>query len=767
MITRTQILIKGIVQGVGFRPFVFGLARENALRGQVLNNNAGVLVDVEGDTDVIDRFIEGIKTSAPPLSLIESLTRLDNLDAQNYADFLIVPSLAGGVRSLPISADIATCADCLREMWTPANRRYRYPFINCTNCGPRFTIIESVPYDRAKTTMREFEMCAACRAEYEDPANRRFHAEPTACADCGPRVYLTPDPASGEFDRREVIENTRELLREGKIVAIKGLGGYHLACDALNAKAVETLRRRKYREDKPFALMAESVETVRRYCLVSDAEAELLSSPARPIVLLDKKPEASIPTVVAPNINTLGFMLPYTPLHHLLLEGLDGPLVMTSGNVSDEPIAYLDSEAAERLKNIADYYLLHDREIHIRTDDSIMRVARSAIPNPKSQIVLRRSRGLAPAPVKTAFKSGRQILACGAELKNTFCITRETHAFVSHHIGDLKNLETLRSFEAGIEHFKRLFDLAPEVIAYDLHPEYLSTKYALAREDIETKIGVQHHHAHIASCLADNGADGEVIGVAMDGLGFGSDGKMWGGEFFVADLREAERVAHLDYIPLPGGARAIREPWRLAAVYLQRVYGDDFLNLDLPFVREMEGRGWETLRQMIRTNTNCPETSSMGRLFDAVAALTGLRNSVNYEGQAAIELEAAAFRGSTKSYEFEIDGNIIKAEKVIRGAVDDLLDGRPEGEVSAAFHLGVVDLIANIALRVRDERNLSRVALSGGVFQNMFLLERAVERLESCGFEVLTHSRVPANDGGISFGQAAVANARLASERSR
>ena len=457
-------------------------------------------------------------------------------------------------------------------------------------------------------------------------------------------------------------------------------------------------------------------------------------------------------------------MLPYTPLHHLLLDGLDRPLVMTSGNTSDEPIAYRDADAAARLGKIADCFLLNDRRIHIRTDDSIVRIARSKITDRRSQIVIRRSRGYAPAPVKTSFTSARQILACGAELKNTFCITRDDDAFISHHIGDLKNLETLRSFETGIEHFKELFDLQPDVIAYDLHPEYLSTKYAWAREDIETKIGVQHHHAHIASCLADNGAEGEVIGVAMDGLGFGMDGKMWGGEFFVADLREAKRIAHLDYIPLPGGARAIREPWRLAAVYLQRAFGDDFLNLDLPFVNKLDRAKWNTLRSMVAANTNCPETSSMGRLFDAVSALLGLRSSVNYEGQAAIELEAIADSGATKSYEFEIEGNIIKSEKVIRAAVEDLLNGRAQAEVSAAFHLGVVDLIGRVALGVRDERNLNRVALSGGVFQNMFLLERVRDALESRGFEVLTHSRVPANDGGISFGQAAVANARLVSE---
>jgi hydrogenase maturation protein HypF len=763
--TRVQILVRGIVQGVGFRPYVFSLARRRTLAGRVFNNTTGVLIDVEGDASAIEGFINELKLNPPPLSLIDSIERSGNLDPANYSDFLIVESEASGEKFMPISADISTCEDCLRELFDSENRRYRYPFINCTACGPRFTIIEDIPYDREKTTMRDFEMCDACRAEYENPLERRFHAEPTACAACGPSLSLT-DANRLEilFDSTSVddtISRARLLLSSGKILAIKGIGGFHLACDALDQGAVERLRLRKYREEKPFALMANSVDVIRKYCFVSQSEAALLESERRPIVLLKKRSGANIPEAVAPNVTTLGFMLPYTPLHYLLLENSDRPLVMTSGNISDEPISYDDSDARERLRGIADYFLLHNRRIHMRTDDSVARI------HDGQEMVLRRSRGFAPAPIRTSFKFEREILACGAELKNTFCLTRGAYAFVSHHIGDLENLETLRSFEQGIEHFKRLFHLQPDVVAHDLHPEYLSTKYALSLDDSLTKVGVQHHHAHVASCMADNLLEGEVIGVAMDGLGFGTDGRMWGGEFFVADFVEAERVAHLDYVPMPGGAKAIREPWRMAAVYLHRALGDDFLKLKIPFTENMDARAWATLRRMAMSGTNSPETSSMGRLFDALAGLLNLKHSVNYEGQAAIELEAIADQHCTQSYEFEVmeDGHLIRAEAVIRRAVEDLLEGASTQEVSAKFHLGVARLIAEIARRVRTERHYNRVLLSGGVFQNMFLLEATRRMLKRDGFEVFTHHRVPPNDGGISLGQAAIVTARLAAGR--
>jgi hydrogenase maturation protein HypF len=764
MIMRTQILVRGIVQGVGFRPYIFLLARRRALKGQVSNNAYGVFIELEGEAKAIEQFVGEIELYPPPLSIIESVERQDNLTPVHYEDFRIVESDAKGEKFTPISADIAVCKDCLKEMFDPQNRRYRYPFINCTNCGPRFTIIEDVPYDRAQTTMREFPMCRICRSEYENPADRRFHAEPIACSHCGPRLSLAD--AQGQLlsldiiDGEDEIHRARELLLNGNILAIKGIGGFHLACDALNSEAVENLRHRKYREDKPFAMMASSVDVIRQYCIVSQAEEELLRSLRRPIVLLHRRTDAEIPHQIAPNVRRLGFMLPYAPLHYLLFEDLDRPLVMTSANLSDEPICYEDSEAFTRLPAVADYFLFHNRRIHIRTDDSVTRVVGGR------EMIVRRSRGYAPAPIKTAFQFTREILACGAELKNTFCLARDSYAFVSHHIGDLENLETLRSFTEGIEHYQRLFNLHPEVVAYDYHPEYLSTKYALALEDIETKIAVQHHHAHIASCMADNRIEGEVIGIAMDGLGFGTDNKFWGGEFFVAGFMQAERIAHLDYIPMPGGAKAIREPWRMAAAFLHRTMGDDFLKLDVDFVHNMNYQSWTALRGMMAKGTNSPETSSMGRLFDALASLLGLRNVANYEGQAAIELEAIAGKNISTAYEFGLDekGSIIKAETVIKQVVEDLLVGVSAREVSAKFHNGVAELIVQVARNVREQRHLNRVVLSGGVFQNIFLLERVCRRLQCEAFEVFTHNRVPTNDGGISLGQAVIANARLASK---
>jgi hydrogenase maturation protein HypF len=764
MARRTQILVRGIVQGVGFRPFVFSLARRRALKGQVRNSTAGVLIDVEGEDCSIEQFVRELQSNPPPLSTIDSVVCTSDLTPAHFLDFHIVESISEKDNYTPISADVATCEDCLRELFDPRDRRYLYPFINCTNCGPRFTIVEDIPYDRSRTTMREFRMCVACKAEYENPLDRRFHAEPVACRECGPRLQLT-DSHGCELPlampgTHEVFNRTCHLLANGEIIAIKGIGGFHLACDALNSAAVERLRQRKFREEKPFAIMANSVAEIKRFCLVSQAEEALLLSPQRPIVLLERQVVSAVPPAVAPGVNTLGFMLPYSPLHHLLLNQFERPLVMTSGNISDEPICYENEQALERLKEIADYFLLHDRRIHIRSDDSVARACES------NEMIVRRSRGYAPAPIKTSFRFEREILACGAELKNTFCLARDHHAFISHHIGDLENLETLRSFTEGIEHFKRLFHLRPESVAYDLHPEYLSTKYALSLDAQGPKIGVQHHHAHVASCMADNGIEGEVIGVAMDGLGFGTDGRLWGGEFFVADLCEAERVGHLEYIPMPGGAKAIREPWRMAAIYLQRAVGDSFPALNLPYTINMDRRAWHVLKRMAEQGVNSPDTSSVGRLFDAVSSLVGLRHVTNYEGQAAIELEAIADKSVTQGYAFEIgtDG-VIKAESIIRLIVEELVDGVSPSKVSARLHLGIASLIRSMAQRVREKRQLNRVVLSGGVFQNMFLVRASCRMLRADGFEVFTHRRVPPNDGGISLGQAAIANARLASGR--
>jgi hydrogenase maturation protein HypF len=619
-----------------------------------------------------------------------------------------------------------------------------------------------MPYDRANTTMREFTLCGDCQAEYENPLDRRFHAEPTACATCGPRLSLT-DASGRELESGDdAIGRARGLLLNGEILAVKGVGGFHLACDATNVEAVKRLRRRKYREDKPFAMMAGSIEMIEKHCSVSTFERDLLLSTQRPIALLARKPDSvhsTWPRAVAPGLNSLGFMLPHTPLHYLLLENLDRPLVMTSGNVSDEPICYEDQDALERLGAIADYFLLHNRRIHVRADDSVV------CAHANRETILRRSRGYAPRPLKTSFKFAREILACGAALKNTFCLARDDCAFISHHIGDLENLETFRSFERGIEHFKRLFNLRPEVIAHDLHPEYISTKYALALGDEFVKIGVQHHHAHIVACMADNMIEGEVIGVAMDGLGYGTDGRLWGGEFFVADFARAERVAHLEYTPMPGGTKAIREPWRMAAIHLHQALGAEVFDRNLDFVRRLDRRTWAALRQMAERGMNSPETSSMGRLFDAVASLIGVRDVAHYEGQAAIELEMMADESEEGGYEFEYSGDIIKPSPVICDIVTDLVRRVPAPVIAAKFHNAVASLILEVSRRIRAERGLHRVALSGGAFQNRLLAPRAMRLLEAAGFEVFTHSRVPPNDGGISLGQAVVAGALIKADR--
>ncbi len=566
-----------------------------------------------------------------------------------------------------------------------------------------------------------------------------------------------PPDCSGAAAIRAALQN----VARGRIVAIKGIGGFHLACDATSAAAVSELRSRKYREDKPFALMARDLEMVRHYCYVSREEAELLRSKQRPIVLLRKRPDCPIPDAVAPCLKHLGFMLPYSPIHHLLFEGWDRPLVMTSGNISDEPIAYRNHEAIERLRGIADSFLLHDRDIYIRCDDSVSRIFRGR------EYPIRRARGYVPQPIKLSFEFARQLLACGAELKNTFCLARRDYAFISQHIGDLENLQTLLAFEQGIEHFKKLFAIEPEAVAYDLHPEYLSTKYALERCAADIKIGIQHHHAHVVACMADNGLAGEVIGVAMDGLGYGTDGHFWGSEFLVASASDFERACHLDYVPMPGGVKALEEPWRMAAVYLHRTFGPSFLELDIPFVQGLNQKAWHLLEQMSGRGVNSPLTCGMGRLFDAVSSLLGLRHKANYEGQAAAELEMVADESCADSYRFELDrgGSIIRAEAVIAEIVEDIKAGVAVPTIAAKFHNAVADVIARVAEHLRRERGLERVVLSGGVFQNILLLEAACRRLEGWGFEAYVHHRVPPNDGGISLGQAVVADARIKAGR--
>ncbi len=760
---RTAIRVEGIVQGVGFRPFVYTLATGLDLSGFVGNDADGVFIEVEGRPDAVRNFLLALERDAPPLARIERVTttptNLRNPRTPNGSQsFVIAASGPAGPRRTLVSADTATCADCLRELADPADRRFGYPFINCTNCGPRFTIVRDVPYDRPLTTMAGFAMCERCAAEYRDPADRRFHAQPTCCPACGPRLRLL-DPA-GNVRPGEPLATAAELLSQGQLVAVKGLGGYHLAADAADEKAVAELRARKHREDKPFAVLAADLTAVRRLCEVDEVAAGLLTSPGRPIVLLTRRPGADIAAATAPGNRSLGVMLPYTPLHHLLLQATGRPVVLTSGNCSDEPIVYRDDEALARLGGIVDAFLTHDRAIHIRTDDSVARVFRGR------PMLIRRSRGYVPEPVSVAGGFSRAVLACGAELKNTFCLAKDCYAFVSHHIGDLENAETLRSFTEGIEHFRRLFDIDPQVVAHDLHPEYLSTKYALDLPDVDL-LGVQHHHAHIASCLADNGgadneAGGPVIGVAFDGTGYGPDGTIWGGEFLVADLATFERGGHLAPVPMPGGAAAIRQPWRMAAAYLDAVCAP----ADRLDVMRRNADRWDAVSAMATKGINSPLTSSAGRLFDAVAAVLGVRDTINYEGQAAVELEQLADTTDTTesaAYHAGLEPGhpfCIKGTDLLEAVVEDLAAGTPRPVIAARFHHGVAALIEAGCLLLRERHGLTTVALSGGVFQNRLLLRAAVTRLEARGFRVLVHSRVPCNDGGISLGQAVIAAAQ-------
>jgi len=767
-ILRKQIHVRGIVQGVGFRPFVYHLAQRCQLTGYVLNSSAGVTIEVEGDVAQIDRFVGKLQIEAPPLAHIEEVT-VAVVEPAGDSSFVIRQSVDEPGRLVPISPDVSTCDDCMRDFRTPSNRRYGYPFTNCTNCGPRYTITRHIPYDRPLTTMACFRMCQRCSAEYENPADRRFHAQPNACPDCGPALALvlreelgaaTPQFTPGQ-DSLPAIREVRRLLRQGQIVAIKGLGGFHLACDPFQESAIQLLRERKKRSGKPFALMVPDIASAEKFCLVSDSCRNALLSPRRPIVILQRRPDAPISLALAPGNNTLGVMLPYTPLHYLLFgDTLDAPpefaaLVMTSGNISEEPIVTGNREAAARLGPVADAFLFHNRDIHTRVDDSVVRVFDG------KERVHRRSRGFAPYPVTLNFALA-QILACGPELKNTFCLTKDHHAFLSQHIGDLENYETLVFFRETLERMKDLFRIAPAAVAYDLHPHYLSTKFALGLAGVE-KFGVQHHHAHIASCMAENGITDKVIGVAFDGTGFGTDAKIWGGEFLIADFAGFERRAHFRYVPLAGGDTAVREPWRLALSYLLDTYGAKVDSLDLPLWRRVSSKKIATVRAMIERGINTVQTSACGRLFDAVASIIGIRDDVNFEAQAAIELEAGVLQGVDACYPFEIssaDPWEIDVRRAIESIVKDVLAARPAGWIAAAFHNTIVAIVVEVCRRLRTAEGIARVCLSGGTFQNLYLLDRAVAGLRREGFEVFVHARVPPNDGGISLGQAVIANAR-------
>ena len=719
-IERRRIVVRGVVQGVGFRPFVHRLATRWGLAGFALNDGHGLIVEVEGDPVVLGLFQGELVEEAPPHASVEELAT-SRVPVRGESGFRIEPS-SGEPGGALVPPDIATCEDCLRELWDPADRRHRYPFINCTRCGPRFTILRRPPYDRANTTMAGFEMCEACRAEYEDPDDRRFHAEPIACPDCGPQLSMP-------------LEEAVELLLEGAIVAVKGLGGYHLACDATDERAVARLRALKRREEKPLALMTARPDEIAE---LDAREHELLAGSAAPIVLARRRYRSSLAASVAPGTDWLGVMLPYTPLHHLLCADLDRPLVMTSGNRTDEPIATGDDEARERLGDVADAFLSHDRPIHRRCEDSVVR----------RQLQVRRSRGLTPHAIHLPRSGSAPILATGAELKSTFCVVREERAFLSPHLGDLDSPLAYEAFRSDLELYLEMLAVRPELIAHDLHPDYLSTRWAL-EQDAET-LAVQHHHAHAAACLAEH--DEQIaLALVFDGTGYGPDGTLWGGELLWASLERYERLAHLDPVPLPGGEAAIHEPWRMAASYLEAA------DRPVPFER------WPEVRQSLRVNA--PVSSGMGRLYDAAAALLGVREEVSYEGQAAIELEQLAGDAEADPYPCRLDDGRIIGADLIAAAHDDLDAGRPRDRIAAAFHEGVAAAAAQACAEAADARMpeglLPKVVLSGGSFQNLRLLGSVRRRLGSLGFDVLTHRLVPPNDGGISFGQAAIAARRV------
>jgi hydrogenase maturation protein HypF len=752
--TRRLLRVTGTVQGVGFRPFVFRLAESLDLGGFVLNDSAGVLIDVEGEPDHIAELSRRLLDEAPPLARIATVTSQDAPPSGSTSGFRIVESHDGGTPDAPVSIDSATCPACLAEVDDPTDRRHRYPFTNCTNCGPRYTIVLSVPYDRPATTMAAFTMCDACRAEYDDPRDRRFHAQPNACPTCGPRLIWRDCEGRALSEGNEALDAAIDALTGGRIVAVKGIGGYHLAVDATDEQAVAELRRRKARDDKPFAVMVQDLAAARRVCRLDAVATAALTSPRRPIVLAPRRPESAVVDGVAPGLPEIGVLLPYSPLHHLLLGGTGRPLVMTSGNHSDEPIAHVDDDAVTRLGALADALLTHDRDIHIRCDDSVARAGAGRLQ------ILRRSRGYAPEPLPLPFRATREVLAVGAELKSTISVAKGMIVVPSHHIGDLEHLATHRSFVQALDHVCALYGVTPAVVAHDLHPEYLSTK--LAVELGLPTVGVQHHHAHVAACMVEHGRTAPVLGLAFDGLGYGADGSLWGGELLIADLDGFERVGHLAAVTMPGGAAAIREPWRMAAVWVAHALDRTAVSRALP---GLDATTREAVLDLAERPVS-PVTTSMGRLFDAAAALLGGRRRVSYEAQAAIELEALARtvdRADAPTYEgtvdaIDVDGmTVIEPTSLVRRLVDDRERGVPPAFIAAGFHEAIGRAAAEAGAALASQRGLDCIALTGGVFQNLRLTEVVETTLTGAGFEVLVHQAIPPNDGGISIGQAAVA----------
>lgn len=777
MNSRLKIVVKGIVQGVGFRPFVYSLAKSLNLKGFVLNSSEGVIIEIEGDNS--SAFIERLHKEAPPLSKIMN-TDIINLPYFGYTDFSILKSKDEGSFTL-ISPDVSICADCLKELLDENDRRYLYPFINCTNCGPRYTITKSVPYDRPNTTMSIFKMCNDCNNEYNDPGNRRFHAQPNACHVCGPHVSLVESNQSTLIGQK-AIEKTVDLLKKGNIVAIKGLGGFHLACDATNEDAVNRLRLKKRKSNKPFALMAPDVMTIKQFCEVSPQEESVLISNKRPIVLF-KKIKNSLPEAISPKNPYIGFMLPYTPLHYLLfyypldensrslapmttfsnefqLKTNFKALVMTSGNIAEEPIVIDNEEAISKLADIADAFLVHNRDIFMRVDDSVLKVMKDG----SSISFIRRSRGYVPDPIPL-HEDGPDVLGCGADIKNIFTLTKGSYAIPSQHIGDMENYETLMFYEESLKNLKDVYRVKPVALAYDLHPQYLSTQWALRQDNIK-KIGIQHHYAHVASVMAEKGIKEQVIGVSFDGTGYGTDGNLWGGEFLIADIEGFKRAGHFKYIPLPGGEVAVREPWRIAVSYVKDFAGEDviqYLRL-ISFIDKYGEKKIEDILQILDRRQFSPLTSGAGRLFDAVSAMIGLCDYNTFEGEAAIALEAITNPYVIDDYPVNIkfrDTIEIDFSQTILRIIEDLKRGIEKAIISSKFHNSIINVITKVVKKLASLTMIYRVALCGGVFQNMYLLERVIPDLESDGMEVLIHDKVPTNDAGISLGQAYIIRERI------
>ena len=744
---RMHIKVNGVVQGVGFRPFIYNLALINKLKGWVNNNSQGVSIDIEGELDNINKFLATLNSSPPPLSkIIKIVTKEGAL--LGYSSFTIKESIVLKDEITLISPDISTCKDCIRDILDPKNRRYNYPFTNCTNCGPRFSITQKIPYDRINTTMKKFQMCDSCTKEYYDPTNRRFHAQPNACPDCGPMIFLE-DNLGNPINTEEPIKWAVEKLKDGSIFTIKGLTGFNLCCDGENKSGIYELRKRKRRPDKPLAVMMKNLDLIKKYCKTNETEETLLTGIEKPIVLLEKKVDFSLPEEICGNLKYIGVMLPSTPLHELIFNSGMEILIMTSANLSGLPLEYSNEGARTNLSDISDYFLFHNREIYIPLDDSVTRVVDNEIK------IIRRARGFVPSPITV--KPLKMILACGSNMKNTFTISRDNYIFASGHNGDLENIETFQRYNKNIDHFKKIFSITPEIIAIDMHPDYMSTKFGIQESNefgIKT-IAIQHHHAHIASAMLENHITQKVIGISYDGTGYGIDGKIWGSEIAICDYKTFERKSHLSYIKLPGGDKAVKEPWRIGVSYIYDSFErpEEILNI-------IYKAKYIPILTMLSKNINCAETSSMGRLFDGVASILGVRDTITYEGQASIELENIIDATEKGNYPYEIEPNshLINIKPMIRQIVLDKLSGKDIGKISAKFHNTIIELTLNISMALNKETGINKVVLSGGVFQNSFLLSGLTKKLKENSLLVYTNRNFPTNDGGISLGQLIIAN---------